>query len=107
MPGGRAGLFSGSKRFPLTTARFAPTVETTGELRSEEDDQLLRRAVAAFLRDGGEPAPIPKRSSVRELTGKRYVIVRDSVNVYAVYRVRANGFLKRLKRYPKTLVQDE
>ena len=81
-------------------------MQRTGELRSEEDDQLLRRAVAAYLHDGGGPAPIPKRSSVRELDGKRYVIVRDSVNVYAVYRVRANGALKRLKRYPKALVLD-
>ena len=85
------------------------------------DDELTDRAVRAYWlghkraqaeaeRQGlgyGSPM-IPNRhlTGLRELDGKRYVVVATGGYTLAVYRVTNQGQLRRLRRWPKTLVHD-
>ena len=46
-----------------------------------------------------------KDSGVQEVNGKRYVVLRNVNGIMAVYRVRTDGILKGLKRWPKELEQ--
>ena len=46
-----------------------------------------------------------KDSGVQEINGKRYVVLRNLGGILAVYRVRTDGILKGLKRWPKELDQ--
>ncbi len=68
-------------------------------------DDLTARAFAAYFRypdapmldqPAGEPWSGPQ-----DWQGKRYVVLRNSRGVLAVYRVRTSGALKRLVRWPK------
>lgn len=68
------------------------------------DEELTRRAFAAYFRSGGEGAPMPAYDSgVVEHEGKRYVVLRNVNGTLAVYRVRTSGALKALKRWPAEL----
>jgi hypothetical protein len=69
-----------------------------------DDKDLLRRAYAAYYRGpGGNLRDIPASDSGVELhDGKYYVVLRNIHGVLAVYRVRSDGILKGLRRYPKT-----
>lgn len=67
------------------------------------DDQLSRRAIAAFYRSPATSGQAPSRSDVREQDGKRYVVLSAAGRVLAVYRVRNDGMLKGLKRWPAEL----
>lgn len=67
-------------------------------------DDLKRRAFAAWFRSGSNIQPGDGVSGVEEHGGKEYVVLRNGVdNVLAVYRVRNNGVLKGLKRWPKSI----
>lgn len=70
-----------------------------------DDDDLLRRAFAAYFRNAGVPSPDqPSNGSyVTDLGGKRYVVLTNIRGVLAVYRVRNDGLLKGLRRWPKAL----
>jgi hypothetical protein len=78
-------------------------------LRSASDnDPLINRAFAAYFRSAareGVPSPdIPANDShLCELDGKQYVVLHNINRVLAVYRVRTDGVLKGLKRWPKEL----
>lgn len=67
------------------------------------------RALAAYFRSltGGPGAVLSQQPTgqpiVRELAGKQYVVLRNAGGVLAVYRVRNDGMLKRLKRWPAEL----
>jgi hypothetical protein len=62
------------------------------------------RAFAAYFRTGERHAPIPSnRSGVIEHKGKRYVVLENVNGILAVYRIRNNGALKRLRRWPAVL----
>lgn len=67
---------------------------------------LTARAVAAYFRaEGWNPrAGQPGADSGEiERAGKRYVVLRNCNDILAVYRIRNDGMLKRLKRWPAGL----
>ena len=61
-------------------------------------EDLLRRAMAAWFRSGSIEQPAA--SHVSEHAGKTYVVLKSVNGTLAVYRVRTDGILKRLKRWP-------
>jgi hypothetical protein len=63
-------------------------------------DQMKRRAMAAWFRSGGIDQPA-SNSGVEEYDDKYYVVLRNVNGVMAVYRIRNDDSLKRLKRWPK------
>jgi len=71
--------------------------------RDASDDEYLRRAVAAWYR-GGDAQPWPANdSSCESFGGKDYVVLRNVNGVLAVYRIRNDGMLKRLRRWPEEI----
>jgi hypothetical protein len=63
-------------------------------------DEMRRRAIAAWLRGGAQDQPGWNDSTVEEFGDKDYVVLRNVKGVMAVYRIRNDGVLKRLKRWP-------
>lgn len=59
---------------------------------------VTRRAFAAYFRSGGIDQPA-KSSGVVEHNGKAYVVLENVNGILAVYRVRNDGMLKRLRRW--------
>lgn len=66
-------------------------------------DELLQRAMAAYFRGGGTDQPGRTESGVETVGELQYVVLRNVRGVLAVYRVRNDGMLKGLKRWPKEL----
>lgn len=66
-------------------------------------DELLQRALAAYFRSGGTDQPAARACGVETVEGLQYAVLRNGGGVLAVYRVRNDGMLKRLKRWPKEL----
>lgn len=71
-------------------------------------DDLLRRAYRAYFRAGrklgGETIqPAEICSGPEEVGGLTYVAMRNNYETLAVYRVRNDGQLKELKRWPREL----
>ena len=69
-----------------------------------DEDELVSAAIAAYLREGKGQFPQPSwdlSDPVVDAEGLEYVRVRNVDGLLAVYRVRPNGALKRLKRWPK------
>jgi hypothetical protein len=66
-------------------------------------DDYLRRAFAAWFRGGALEQP-SNTSEVVRIDGRLYVVLRNQGGVMAVYRVRNDGMLKRLRRWPKRVV---
>jgi hypothetical protein len=75
-------------------------------MRSFEQD-IEQRAFAAYFRFT-ENALQPSRNLSGEETvnGKRYVVLRNTNGILAVYRVKPDGALKGLKRWPAALDAD-
>lgn len=71
------------------------------QLPADEDD-LLRRAYAAWYRAGGMDIP-SSFSGVEAAGGKWYVVLRSGTRLMRVYRVRNDGKLKALRRPPAEL----
>ena len=76
--------------------------------QATDNEPLIHRAMAAYWRSGikenGTEPPIPANDShLCELDGKQYVVLHNVNGVLAVYRVRNDGVLKGLKRWPKEL----
>jgi hypothetical protein len=75
----------------------------------EEMDKLLARAIQAYYvarrQEGVIAADQPNISDSGTEThyGKRYVVLRSGKGTLAVYRVRHDGGLKPLKRWPPIL----
>lgn len=65
-------------------------------------DDLTKRAFAAWFRSGGADQP-SNASGERKVGGRRYVVLSSGRRLLAVYRVRLDGMLKRLKRWPPSL----
>jgi hypothetical protein len=68
-------------------------------------DETLSRAFSAYFkiakREGySADQPSESRSGEDVYDGKRYVVLRNGSGVLAVYRVRNDGMLKRLRRWP-------
>ncbi|WP_157948321.1 hypothetical protein [Pulveribacter suum] len=72
-----------------------------------DEQDLLRRAFAAHFRAAGsgigQPLQPSKDSDVRVVDGKTYVVLRNVGGILKVYRVRNDGMLKGLKRWPAEL----
>jgi len=68
----------------------------------EDDEDPASRAFAAYFEAEGDLAPQPSRETSWPVVhdGRRYVVLRNVNGVLAVYRVRPDGVLKRLKRWP-------
>lgn len=69
----------------------------------QEDSELLRRAMAAHFRAGNHDQP-SNSSDVQDVGGRLYVVLRNVSGILAVYRVRTDGVLKGLKRWPAVIV---
>lgn len=66
------------------------------------EQDLIRRALAAWHRAGGLEAPAS--ITIAELQGRTYVVARDAGGqVQATYRRKPNGVLRRLRRWPHEL----
>lgn len=74
---------------------------------SESQAPLINRAIAAYYRSRqSDPPGTPSGSMtfLGECAGKRYVVIRTlRRDVLGVYRVRNDGVLKRLVRWPADL----
>ena len=71
-----------------------------------DDQDLIRRAFAAYFRSGGgDQLMQPSRDSGVEkaANGKHYVVLHNQRGTLAVYRIRNDGMLKGLKRWPADL----
>lgn len=67
-----------------------------------DGDELTRRALAAYFRSGGTDQP-GRGSGVVERDGKLYVVLGSARGILAVYRVRNDGMLRRMRRWPSDL----
>lgn len=76
---------------------------------STDDQDLIRRALAGYFRAGDDAPPVPERCTIETAQSAnadevgRYVCLRDYESLLAVFRVRHDGMLKRLKRWPRSL----
>jgi hypothetical protein len=71
---------------------------------NDDDEDLVRRAYAAYFRGGQyHDQPSSSASTVEVVDDKFYVVLRNVNGVLAVYRVRNDGILKGLKRWPREL----
>jgi len=70
------------------------------------DEDLTRRALAAWFRTGGIDQP-SKASGVVRYGGLDYVVLVSTRGVLAVYRVNNDGWLRRLKRWPPALARTD
>lgn len=62
----------------------------------------MRAYFAAGRKEGLEPEiPSRSRSGLEEHDDRAYVVLRNGRHTLAVYRVRNDGMLKRLKRPPE------
>lgn len=64
------------------------------------ESPIVRRAFAAYFRAGGTQQPANTSGEV-EHEGKRYVVLANVSGILAVYRVRNDGVLKGLRRWPR------
>lgn len=66
-------------------------------------DDLTKRAFAAYFRAGNDIQPNSGSSGVETVNKLDYVVLRNVNGILAVYRVRNDGKLKGLKKWPKEL----
>jgi hypothetical protein len=67
-----------------------------------DDAGLTRRAFAAYFRSGGTDQPA-NTSGVVNCDGVWYVVLHNVRGTLAVYRVKNDGGLRRMKKWPKEL----
>lgn len=71
---------------------------------NEEDEKLVMRAMSAYFKYGGYNQPGKSPTRVETVKKKKYVVLANGCNnILTVYRVRNDGKLKSLKRYPVEL----
>jgi hypothetical protein len=68
-------------------------------------DELIGRAMRAYFmtaaRDGyNADQPSQSSSGTYDVDGREYVVLRNVSGPVAVYRIKNNGMLRRLKRWP-------
>jgi hypothetical protein len=66
-------------------------------------DEMVKRATAAWFRSGGDDQPGSGPSGIREHEGKKYVVLENVNGILAVYRIKNDGLLRRMKRWPKAI----
>lgn len=75
------------------------------EVNEQEELELARRAYAAYYRAGGVEKPDDAASGVRRSRAHlKYIVLKNSAGVLAVYRVRNDGVLKGMKRWPAEIL---
>lgn len=66
------------------------------------DDDLIRRGIAAYFKYTHAPEiadPVAaSASTVEKREGRTYIVLRNSARVLAVYRLKPDGLLKKLRR---------
>ena len=68
------------------------------------DKTFTERAITAYHRKYGKNAAFPSSDNSEEThAGRHYVVLRNVRGILAVYRVQNNAALRQLKRWPKTL----
>lgn len=72
-------------------------------MANTDDEELMRRAMAAHFRAGGTQQPNARASGVHKVGSLKYVVLRSGGEILSVYRVRNDGVLKGLKRWPAAL----
>ena len=74
-------------------------------MNQTDNDDLLRRAMAAWFRAGGgyplHQQPSAALSTVETADGLTYVLLRNVNGIIATYRHKNNAALRRLVRIPK------
>lgn len=74
---------------------------------ASDNEPVINRAFAAYFRsaarEGGAADQPASDSHLCELDGRQYVVLVNAGGVLAVYRVRTDGILKAMKRWPKEL----
>ncbi len=66
------------------------------------DKNLVKRAIAAYLRSGSPDQP-GRDSEEREVAGRRYVVLRNVRGLLGVYRLEGDGGLRRQIEWPAEL----
>jgi hypothetical protein len=76
--------------------------------RSIERDEEQRAYAAYFRFAKGHPVDqlAAALSGIEKCEGLEYVVLRDGSRTLAVYRIKNDGHLHRLKRWPASLDQD-
>ena len=73
-----------------------------------DEDNLVRRALAAYYKaaatQGGTPMQ-PSKPHVTRHESRCYVVLANGRGTLAVYRVRTDGVLKGLKRWPAAVAE--
>ena len=69
---------------------------------------FTQRAIAAYFRTGTKEGwrcdqPSAADSGTVELNNRHYVVLANSRGILAVYRIKPDGLLRRLKRWPHAL----
>ncbi len=74
----------------------------TIDIKTERAFDYGPRAMAAYFRSGGSDQP---DNSVMQHTidGKIYVVLENARGILAVYRIKPDGYLKALRRWPAVL----
>lgn len=84
----------------------APSLQsvTRAPLNVDPEDWLLRRAFTAWFKAGGPYTDQPSNMSTVEAHASHwYVVLRNVRGTMAVYRVKNDGMLKRLRRWPSSI----
>lgn len=77
--------------------------EYVGSADGANEDRLGSRAMAAYWRT--EQMPLQSGEPILyKVEGRLHVVLANSDGILAVYRVKNDGALRRLKRIPKCLV---
>jgi hypothetical protein len=71
----------------------------------QDDNVLVDSAISLFFREHKSSSSEPDQyaSSVEQLEGRLYVVLRNYNGVLAVYEVVGNGVLKKATKVPKAL----
>ena len=72
----------------------------------KDNEPLIHRAFAAYFREAAREGAILQPASTGhlcEFRGKRYVVLGSGADSCRVYRVRNDGVLKRLRRWPREI----
>jgi len=65
-----------------------------------DETDLIYRAISAHLRVGHRDQPSDSDSTVEEIEGRVYVVLRNVGGILNVYRLTSQGKLRALRRWP-------
>ncbi len=80
-----------------------PYEASKGKAKQVTDQQLIERAYIRYHQNHPWDQNIRDKSIATDSTGKKYVVFRNATDILAVYRLRSDGALKELKRWPKEI----